>query len=415
MTAILLALVLLILLCRCGRAWAVDDALAFEGSPREIGALWGRTNAAHIAEDMQKAFLDPAAAHEIHQDELLRRNEAFEAVCRQHGPHWLEEASAIAQAADVEPDLYVAFIGSVYRQLFAGHECTSYAVHRAFTRDNAILFHKNRDNQEKPQAACIVTSNLAGINRFITVTDASVLACMMMVNDKGLAGSADTGALVPTRPKYRGVMNTHILRYIAERCVTCADALEAIRMFVGNGFYAGGDKVSTHWLFVDRTGDILEVSNNTDNVHHRYHTGKAYFSARTDSPAAWALYSASQPIDFHTFHNVSRDPSICFDSSICGMTAEISADAPAVRTTAWFALPAWGLAFPLIMGGRYTPRCLADGSVYRLCRPLRKHRAAWERLEPELRTAASSLDRNDVDRWVCDTAKENAALLEGME
>ena len=77
MTAILLALVLLILLCRCGRAWAVDDALAFEGSPREIGALWGRTNAAHIAEDMQKAFLDPAAAHEIHQDELLRRNDGL--------------------------------------------------------------------------------------------------------------------------------------------------------------------------------------------------------------------------------------------------------------------------------------------------------------------------------------------------
>ena len=48
------------------------------------------------------------------------------------------------------------------------------------------------------------------------------------------------------------MMNTFLLRHIAERASCCAEALEIIREFVGRGWYAGGAKTGTHWLFVDR-------------------------------------------------------------------------------------------------------------------------------------------------------------------
>ena len=58
--------------------------------------------------------------------------------------------------------------------------------------DGAILFHKTRDNKDRPQAAYIVESSLEGINKFISVSNATtILGCSMMVNEKGLAGSSD--------------------------------------------------------------------------------------------------------------------------------------------------------------------------------------------------------------------------------
>ncbi|MCP4640081.1 MAG: hypothetical protein GY851_06600, partial [bacterium] len=211
----------------------------------------------------------------------------------------------------------------VYRSLFFGDECTSYAVPTAYTKNNAILFHKTRDNKQKPQAGCVVATDIKGVNRFITVSDASVLACMMMVNDKGLAGSADTGGIMPVKGTFHGLMNTFVLRHIAERAATCADALAIIKEFVAKGYYAGGAKTGTHWLFVDKEGTILEVSNNEQEVRETLHTEKVYFSVRQDTKAAKTLQDAEPPIDFHTFHNVSRDPSMCFASSISGMTVEI--------------------------------------------------------------------------------------------
>ena len=57
--------------------------------------------------------------------------------------------------------------------------------------DGATLFHKNRDNVDCEQAAYVLASSLAGVNKFIAVSNASAVNCSMMVNDKGLAGSAD--------------------------------------------------------------------------------------------------------------------------------------------------------------------------------------------------------------------------------
>lgn len=345
------------------------DMAALCGSPAKIGAVWGGLNATAIRADMDHSFLEPAAEKGLEREELAARSGRFREISAKIAPHWLEEMTATGKAAGVDPDLYISYAANVYRALWAGEECTSYAAAPSATADGSVLFHKNRDNKDKPQAACIVASDAAQVNRFITVTDASVLACMMMVNEKGLAGSADTGGLKPATPRYRGMMNTFLLRHIAERAASCQDALDIINRFVDNGWYAGGGGTGTHWLFADRTGCILEVSNNSEEVSARRNSANVYISVRGRAAAVEALEKATGPISFGMFHRASRHPAMCFDTTISGMTVEIDPHDPANLTCAWIAFPAKGLAFPLFMGGRQTPLPLLDGTVYRLSKP----------------------------------------------
>ena len=379
-TAVLLSVALTAAVCpgECEE----PSLVTLEGSPADIGATWGHLNAKDIHEDMEKRFFALGQEHGIDRETLVERGRAFVSISKEVAPHWIEECYSIADAAGVDRDLYASYAGNVYRGLFLGHECTSYAVHKDYTKDGAILFHKSRDSAEKPQAVCLVASQVPGVNRFITVTDTSVLACMMMVNDKGLAGSADTGGMRPGKPKFRGIMNTYLLRHIAERAGTCSEALALIEDFVQKGYYAGGGQTGTHWLFVDRHGVILEVSNNAWEVTHAYHEDKVYFSVRGDTSAANALRNATGPIDFHAFHNASRDPSLCFDTTRSAMTVEIHPARPEYLTCAWASLPAKGLAFPLFMGCSGVPTPLVDGEVYRLQKDMDGDaKGTWESIE----------------------------------
>ena len=261
---------------------------------------------------------------------------------------------------------------------------------REFTQDHAIFFHKNRDNLDCEQAGYVLASSVSGVNKFIAVTNASAVNCSMMVNDKGLAGSGDypahltrkgdPHALLPeaAEPRFRGMMNDFLLRHIAERAADCGQALNIIEDFSNKGYYAGGTVNGTHWLFVDRTGTIMEVSSNARHVVSKIHAQKVYFSRQDGSPAATRLRQAAEPIDFHLFHNVSRDPSICLASSISGMTVEIDPQHPDVLTCAWISLPAKSLAFPVFMGGRKTPRCLVNGELYQTGKSLDAEKSQWE-------------------------------------
>jgi len=403
--------------------------LELAGSPEAIGALWGKTNAASIRADFEQYFIEPARKANISDGMLIERSGKFVEIAREIAPHWLTEAEAIADAAGLDRKLYAAYIGSVYRGLFLNDECTSYAVASAFTEGHRILFHKNRDNAPKAQSAAIITSSVKGVNKFITVTDASVLACMMMVNDKGLAGSADTGGeLKVDQPRYQGLMNTFILRHIAERASTCGEALGIIEDLVKRRYYAGGGTTGTHWLFVDKTGAILEVSNNSDTVVHRYHSGeKCYFSVRGKTPAAMALANRRDPVPFQLFHGVSRDPSICLDSSISGMTASIDAERPDLLTSAWVSLPARGLSFVLLMGGVKTPLPVVDGTAYKLMDSITPEPVVLEQADTSNYAAAqklaarmaSSAERGKADRmpgaidaWVRRTTAATLATME---
>ena len=406
-----------------------SPAVRLEGNPKSIGQVWGGINRAAIAHDMETFFLKPARQAGISNETLRRQADAFSTIACRVAPHWLTEAEAIAATAGVDTGLYLAFAAGVYRNLFLHPECTSYAVSRDLTRDGAIFFHKNRDNVEKDQSAFVLRSSQPGVNGFIAVSDASVIACMMMVNDKGLAGSADyPGGICPEPAPavYRGAMNPFLLRHIAERAAICGDALAIIREFVARGDYAGGDVNDTHWLFVDRTGSILEVSNNARHVVSREHSQGVYFSRLDDSPAAQSLRHADQPLDFEQFHRVSRDPSICQRSSIAGMSVEIDSCHPEWSTCAWVSLPAASVAFPLLMGQRRTPLCLLNGEVYRLGRSGEPAPHLWETIESAVHSSQDLIrgqvpacgqggglanSTNSADRWSLAQARMLTAVL----
>jgi hypothetical protein len=357
------------------------------GTPQQVGRTWGEINRRAIVHDMDVLYRDKAAAEWISEDALIERAKPFARIAEEIAPHWLEEARSIAQASGVRPDLYVSFLANAPRNLFL-HECTSYAIARSHARGGAILFHKNRDNAKREQSAFILQSSCPGIHKFLAVGDASHIACSMMVNDQGLAGSSDyPGGLRPpeAEPQYRGIMNSSLLRHVAERASSCRDALQIIEDFVKKGYYAGGKVNGTHWLFVDRQGVILEISNNARHVVSRIHTEKAYFSKRENSRAAARLREADGPIDFQLFHGVSRDPSICLESrtsgTISGMTVEIDPDRPELLTCAWVSLPARGVSFPLLMGQTRTPACLLGGEAYLLGAAIQGQSRLWESVE----------------------------------
>lgn len=356
-------------------------AVTLAGTPAEIGALWGRINADAVKHDLEEYYLKPARVRGIAPEELVRRAGAFVELAKRLAPHWLPETEAVARAAGVDPDLYLAYVGTVYRGLWAGEDCTSYAISSRFAHEKGIFFHKNRDNQPKYQCAFLIDTDAPGVNRFISVSDASVISCMMMVNEKGLAGSADVGGLKIDKPRCRGWMNTALLRHVAERAGHCEQALAIVREFVEKGWYAGGGAVGTHWLFVDAKGRILEISNNSSQLTHRWHDDeKVYFSAGRGR-AVERLRDAKSPVDFATFHNVSRDPAMCFPSSVSGMSVHIDRQRPDVLTRAWISMPARSLSFPLIMGGSVTPLPLLNGQVDAASRGSGRSAATWEPIE----------------------------------
>lgn len=402
------------------------ETVTLRGSPAEIGSLWGRINAAAIHADLEKYYLKPAKEAGLSIATLIERSQRYAEVSRRYAPHWLEETAAVAESAGVEPGLYLSFTASVYRGLFLGNECTSYAMSTAFTEDARIFFHKNRDNALKKQSVFILDGAASGVNRFIAVSDASVIAAMMMVNDKGLAGSADVGGLKVGDPAFRGMMNTAVLRHIAERAATCDDALRIVQEYVRAGHYAGGGKWGTHWLFVDAGGKILEISNNSREVTHRFHTQKAYFSRLPGSDARKTLLDAQAPVDFAAFHNASRDSSICLKDSIAGMSVEIDRQHPATLSRAWVSLPAKALSFPLFIGGSETPLPLLNGEVFDTCLRIEGRRADWERLEAaafrrqsslesEVRTLLKTRDARQaaatIDLWTRQITSEHLAAL----
>ena len=178
------------------------------------------------------------------------------------------------------------------------------------------------------------------------------------------------------------------------------------------GYYAGGDVNGNHWLFVDREGVILEVSNNARHVASRFHTQKVYFSRLDGSAAAKRLREADGPIDFGLFHGVSRDPSICFKSSISGMTVEIDPAHPERLTCAWISLPVHTGSFPLLMGQTKTPMCLINGGAYLLGKRAKGDERLWETLERMAHASKERLKERVLANIAGDGAGQTAGILE---
>lgn len=399
------------------------------GSPEQIGGIWGEMNKGAIIRDMDATYLRRAAEAGIARDTLIERGKEYNRIVDEIAPHWHEETRAIARAAGVDEDLFLAFYGSVSRGRFlhAGREdaasqdrahdggiveCTSYAVSRDRASGGAVFFHKTRDNTDRPQVAVIVESSLEGVNKFVAVSDVSTLnGHSMMVNDKGLAGAADypadrkkdssTLSLPAAAPQYRGLMAGAIMRHIAERASSSAEALAIIEDFVAKRYYAGGEIGGSHWLFVDRDCTVLEVCSNARHVVSKVHTQGAYFSRFNKSEPVQRLREADK-VDFQMFHGVSREQPILTHQSISGMTVEIDPARPDLLTVAWIALPARVAAFPVFMGQLRTPAVLADGTAYALGKRTASRGDQWEaqRSRWEALEAAMHAERQELTQEV---------------
>ncbi len=361
------------------------------GTPEQIGTAWGEMNKEAIIRDMDAKYSKRAAEAGISKETLIERGKKAVGIISQIAPHWHDEARAIARAADLDEDLFLAYCWSISRGRFlhtskedaAGGdqgksetivECTSYAVPRDRISGSQLLFHKTRDNVDRPQVAVMMESSLDGINKFIAVTDVShINGHSVMVNERGLAGAADYPAhlkkdsstlkLPSADAKFRGLMSGEMLRYIAERASTAAEALAIVEDFVAKAYYAGGKVNGTHWLFVDRNGTILEICSNCGHVVSKYHTEGTYFSRFNKSEPAVRMREADK-VNFQMFQSVFRERPILTGQSIAGLTVEIDPDYPELLTVAWIALPARTAAFPVFMGQRRTPSGLLDGTAY---------------------------------------------------
>jgi len=387
-------------------------AVELVGTPREIGTTWGIIQKAQIR-DYIKSYEKRLQGQNITREVLRRRAKRFFEIVRDIAPHWLEESEAIARAAGVDAELYMSLPAMTPRGI-GFHECTSFALSREASASGALLFHRNRDNVDHRQSGYILQSARKGIYKFIAVGGTTTITTSVAVNEKGLVGSADMGGMKVRVPKYRGLMNNQCLRYIIEKAADCDEALALVRELVDKGYYVGGAQ-GTRWSFMDRHGTVLEIAhNNTDKPEATLHREKLYVSkgGLATSAAGKALLAAKPPIGFHQFHRLSRDPSVCFGSTIAGMTVEMDTERPDVLTCVWFSFPAKSHSVPVFMGGTATPLPLLNGEFYAIGKTLPVERKAnWEKRETASYTEKTLL-RKDIERLL--SAGETRAVRDRL-
>ena len=343
-----------------------QSLFCLNGSAAEVGAQFGLLN----RDDIRKHVSDVLTEWQnrgLSKNAAVAKSRPFLDFAEKFGPHWLDEASACAKSAGIAADEYIAYLAGKYRSLFFTDDCTSFAAAGDATADGGAIFHKNRDNARRAQSTYYKKIvNAKGTFGFFAVGDTSDLGLMMMVNDQGLAGSADMGGLAEIRPKGDGVMNPYILRLIAERAEKCEDALEIIKQSIRDGFYAGGKTSGTHWLFADRHGTILRVAQNSVEQRHWYLPDKIVFLARGQTQAARTMEKSYGKLTVRHFHKAAQSQDLCFGSSISALTVSIDPKTAISRSTVWTALPAWAPSLPLFPVAEGVPTPIADGTCYDL-------------------------------------------------
>lgn len=354
---------------------AGDAMVTLTGDAREVGTRFGTLNGRDIRQHMDQVLSD-WRKRGLRDKQMIERSEPFRRFMAKFVPAWKEEHDACAEAAGVKKDLYEAYLAGKYRSLFFVDECTSFLAVGGATADGATLFHKNRDNVARAQCAykkkVVDSSKPAG---FYAIGDTSDVGLMMMVNERGLAGSADMGGLREDRPKGKGVMNPYILRVVAERAERCEDALEILQEMIKDGWYAGGPKTGTHWLFADRFGKGLRVAQNSHEEKHWFFEDDVAFLVRGQTSAAKSFAAKKGRLMVRDMNAAASHPDICFASSVSGLTVRIDPANAAELSGVWVALPACSPYLPLFPAADGVPTAVADGGFFRAGAELLKLRA----------------------------------------
>lgn len=342
------------------------------GTPQAVGAAFGAINA-EVTREHVADFLRACSSHGLDEAAAIGKSQRGLDIIRTLAPYWEHEMVALAEAADINPEVYIAFAIGKYRELFWGQpECTSYGAAGSYVPFEGTSFHKSRDNVSRLQ--CCFTRRLdcrvCGPYAWCGTGDTSDATTCMFVNERGLAGSADTGAR--TGDFYGdGLMNTFSLMYVAETCADCDQALATLQEWSDNRFYAGG-KIKTNYMFSDAAGTVLrvvqdnvglETQSTTDGIivnceRKHLESGLKRMAGHLD---AWALTEAS------------RIKSVSMPSTISSLSVDCRPEAPEYLTCAWFALgmPVRSPYVPVFIASTTTPRALLDGSLYQRSMPSR--------------------------------------------
>lgn len=342
--------------------------IGLSGTPAEVGRAFGKANASDIRAEVGKFFGDGSR-----RDAQLRATEHYRNLVRQHAPHWLDEAAALAAAAGVGTEEYLAYQGAKYRGINRG-DCFTYFAAPRHTIGGVTLFHKNRDNRNRPQAAYVKDVKTSGrrVFRFAATGDTSDMGTMMGVNEKGLACAADTGARDPN-PRFKGMMNPDTMRLVLEQAENVNQAHEMLKQHNADKIYAGG-KIATNWMFADATGQALRVVQFHESLVPTPDRNGLHVMRDNDARGRLVTKELSDlmgKVSARTMNRLSRTAPVLHKTNISAMTAEIPRERPDLFTCAHFAAFHAGrtIYVPVYLGATATPRPLVDGTIYRLSTP----------------------------------------------
>jgi hypothetical protein len=337
------------------------------GTPKEIGTKWGELNSITIQEHFD-AFITSVMDKGLDKEGMIERSQRHNQIIEEIAPHWHEEDNAVAASAGVDQELYSSYLAGKYRGLFFVEDyedCTSYFSVGKASLDGAPMIHKNRDNVARSQAAYYKKVIVDGkdLYSYISIGDVSDTGLMMMVNEKGLAGLADTGGIDENNPTGKGIMNPYILRYIAENAETCEEAIAILTEMVEKRWYAGGD-IGTHWLFVDRFGTGVRVANNSREVVIFENTQNGIDA--TKPMIRFLLEKHNGKVTLNVLNELSRHATICLPKTISAYSVKIDENWPDILTRIDISMgrPSDTVYIPIFMSMTETPKCLADGTLW---------------------------------------------------
>ena len=338
-----------------------QSPICLEGTPEEVGGAFGAANAADIRAEVE-GFLDGQD-----RDAILAATIHHRSLVECYAPHWLDEAAALAKAAEVNADDYLACQGAKYRGINRP-ECFTYFSAPAHNVDRVTLFHKNRDNADRPQTAYVKGLLVRGRDafRFAATGDTTDMGTMMGVNEKGLA--ADMGAPDPN-PRFRGMMNPDLMRLILEQATDLDDAQAMVRRFHEEKAYAGAG-VATNWMFADRSGRAARIVQFHESLEETQDED-GLLAMRDDDRGnlvLGTLRKADGAVTPQLMNQLSRAEPIIAESNISAMTAVIPSSDVDLFAYAEFAVCHAGrtVYVPLYLGCSASPRSLVDGTLYRL-------------------------------------------------
>ncbi len=342
------------------------EPIVTTGTPAQVGAAFGKVNAFSIRRHMAD-FMDSCRTKGLDEAAVIDRSAGGLQIIRKLTPYWEPELDAVAEAAQVSPELYKAFSIGKYRGLFFGQpECTSYAAAGSYVPFAGTTFHKSRDNVNRLQCAFPrrIRDTKHSPYAWCGTADTSDATTMMFVNEHGLAGSADTGGKADDFHG-DGLMNTFGLRYIAEKCKDCQETLAALQEWSDNRYYAGGN-IKTNWMFSDAEGIILRVVQDNNSIEPQLTREGIVMNCCRKRLESDLLRQAGY-LDAHALTAASRINSVSMPSTISSLSVDCRPEHSDYLTCAWFALgrPTRAPYVPIFVASHTVPRGLLDGSLYR--------------------------------------------------